>query len=221
MLMLLHSTNVGAIAGGVVGGVVGLILIILVLLFFWRRQRILTSQREKPVDLLQDDDEGDATHNNNRSELPQYYEPEPFIIPEPTVAPSSTDGYAEGRSSQEGGQLLGSAGRRASDTLTYMSGANGTGFDGAGSSTSTGTRKTGFRTLRPVNIIQHDDAGPSDGPPPPDDEPETIELPPAYTNIRSTTSASTSTPAPAPVPSPVAPTSAPAPAPASASASAS
>lgn len=31
--------------------------------------------------------------------------------------------------------------------------------------------------LRPVNIIQHDDAGPDEGS-------ETIELPPAYTNIR-------------------------------------
>ena len=35
----------------------------------------------------------------------------------------------------------------------------------------------GFQQLRPVNIIQHDDAGPDEGA-------ETIELPPAYTNIR-------------------------------------
>ena len=39
--------------------------------------------------------------------------------------------------------------------------------------------------LRPVNIIQHDDAGPSEEPTSAG-EPETIELPPAYTNIRST-----------------------------------
>jgi len=55
--------------------------------------------------------------------------------------------------------------------------------------------------LRPVNFIQHDDAGPNEGSA---DEPETIELPPAYTNIRSTQRppntasalATTSTPAP-------------------------
>jgi len=40
--------------------------------------------------------------------------------------------------------------------------------------------------LRPVNIIQHEDAGTPDGATPQDThaaEPETIELPPAYTNI--------------------------------------
>jgi hypothetical protein len=40
-------------------------------------------------------------------------------------------------------------------------------------------------SFRAVNIIQHDDAGPSGEYPPPD-EPETIELPPAYTNIKPT-----------------------------------
>ena len=35
-----------------------------------------------------------------------------------------------------------------------------------------------------MNIIQHDDAGLADPPPLPDEEPETIELPPAYTNIK-------------------------------------
>jgi hypothetical protein len=35
-------------------------------------------------------------------------------------------------------------------------------------------------SLRPVNIIQHDDAGTVAD----DNEAETVELPPAYTNIR-------------------------------------
>jgi hypothetical protein len=41
-----------------------------------------------------------------------------------------------------------------------------------------------MRPMRLVNIIQHDDAGPSE--PAGDDEAvaDTIELPPAYTNIR-------------------------------------
>jgi len=38
------------------------------------------------------------------------------------------------------------------------------------------------RQLRPVNVIQHDDAGAADEVP--DGEPETVELPPAYTNIQ-------------------------------------
>jgi hypothetical protein len=50
--------------------------------------------------------------------------------------------------------------------------------------TTTTTRKSAaIPQLRPVNIIQHDDAGPSEdlsG----EAGSETIELPPAYTNIR-------------------------------------
>ncbi|KAJ3519860.1 hypothetical protein NMY22_g13012 [Coprinellus aureogranulatus] len=39
--------------------------------------------------------------------------------------------------------------------------------------------------MRPVNIIQHDDAGPSLPPAGPgEEEAETIELPPAYTALR-------------------------------------
>ena len=39
-------------------------------------------------------------------------------------------------------------------------------------------------SFRPVNVIQHEDAGPSL--PAENTEPETVELPPAYTNIRNT-----------------------------------
>jgi hypothetical protein len=39
-------------------------------------------------------------------------------------------------------------------------------------------------SLRPVNVIQHEDAGPSL--PADNQEAETVELPPAYTNIRKT-----------------------------------
>jgi hypothetical protein len=50
--------------------------------------------------------------------------------------------------------------------------------------TTTTTRKSGaFPQLRPVNIIQHDDAGPSEGLSG-QAEHDTIELPPAYSNIR-------------------------------------
>lgn len=38
------------------------------------------------------------------------------------------------------------------------------------------------RQLRPINIIQHDDAGAADEQA--EGQPDTVELPPAYTNIR-------------------------------------
>ena len=40
-----------------------------------------------------------------------------------------------------------------------------------------------MRPLRPINIIQHDDAGPSE-PKEEEGDPETIELPPAYTAVK-------------------------------------
>ncbi|KIY69588.1 hypothetical protein CYLTODRAFT_409501 [Cylindrobasidium torrendii FP15055 ss-10] len=150
------GTNVGAIVGGVVGGVVGALALGLLVLFFHRRKRGNKHAGEKPVDLLVGD-EGDE--GPGRSELPQYYEPEPFIVPDPTVASDS------GRGSFEGG-------RPPSQVLS----------DGSAPMTSA-SRKGPRRELRPVNIIQHDDAGPSEAPHH-EEEPETVELPPAYTSVR-------------------------------------
>ncbi|KAG7095479.1 hypothetical protein E1B28_006218 [Marasmius oreades] len=154
-------TNVGAIVGGVIGGVFGLIALVLVLLFFRKRSRGRRSN-EKPVDLL-NADEGDESH---RSELPQYYEPEPFLIPDPTVVGSDR--------SSDGRPLSGNYSERPSS----RSGTPDV------TSTSTGTRKVPPRQFKAVNVIQHDDAGPSEQKPPGVEESETIELPPAYTNIR-------------------------------------
>lgn len=52
--------------------------------------------------------------------------------------------------------------------------------------TSSGTsRKTPVPpALRPVNVIQHDDAGAASDAGAVEGEPETVELPPAYTNIK-------------------------------------
>ena len=146
--------------GGVVGGVVGGIILMLIILFFWRRKRLHKRHAEKqPVDLLQEDEEAGG------NELPQFYRPEPFIMPEPTVDESSA---SEARP---------------------LSGISSTSRSGTpdGASTFAGTRASGrksvMKPLRTVNIIQHDDAGPTqeeEG----GDEPETVELPPAYTNIR-------------------------------------
>lgn len=170
-------TNVGAIVGGVIGGVVGLIALILVLLFFRRRSKYHKTQKERPVDLLREDDH-DGPDNDGR--LPQYYEPEPFIVPDPTVTSSADD-----RGSATG--LRPSTDRRQSrqSALTHDTGGRSSTPDQSNLGTSTYMRKSPAPpSFRPVNIVQHEDAGPSEAPHPPDEEEETIELPPAYTNIK-------------------------------------
>ncbi|KAK1231437.1 hypothetical protein PQX77_005446 [Marasmius sp. AFHP31] len=157
-----NKANVGAIVGGVVGGVFALIALALVLWFFRKRSQDRRRPHEKPVDLL-NADEGDES--DRRQHLPQYYEPEPFLMPDPTVVGSEHD--AEGRPLST----------HYSDRPSSRSGTPDI------ASTSGATRKTAPRPYRAVNIIQHDDAGPSENKPEPE-APETIELPPAYTNIR-------------------------------------
>jgi hypothetical protein len=98
--------------------------------------------------------------------LPQFYQPEPFVVPDPTT--ESSHGYTsdgERRPSMQSSTDLLRSG--TPDLHGVMSASGGS------------SRKTPFGPpqLRPVNIIQHDDAGPDEGA-------ETIELPPAYTNIR-------------------------------------
>jgi hypothetical protein len=122
--------------------------------------------------VLHDEEDGNAPHQ----ELPHYYTPEPYLVPDPTVG-----GTSEAASMRD--RPLSMATLDVPRPLTPAS------------MTTATTRKTApMPQLRPVNIIQHDDAGPSEGPASPG-EPETIELPPAYTNIRS------ATPTPAPTPS--------------------
>ncbi|TFK82081.1 hypothetical protein K466DRAFT_314592 [Polyporus arcularius HHB13444] len=177
------GTNIGAIVGGVIGGVVGAIAIALILLFVMRRRRFHQSVKERPVDLLQDGD-GDGDGRVGDGRLPEYYQPEPFVLPDPT-APSTHDS-----SSAPGTRLSGSArpstDRRESFLSATTSDNAGGGYLRAGSSApSTSARKSPAPpSFRAVNIIQHDDAGLADPPPLPEQEPETIELPPAYTNIR-------------------------------------
>jgi hypothetical protein len=161
-LSAFNSTNVGAIVGGVVGGVGGLIAAILLAWFLLIRKRRRTANfnKERPVNILQDDDD-----QAPRGELPQYYAPEPFLAPEPTA----DDQASVSRSRQS---LLSEGGVLRPGTPAGMT------------DITTSSRKTAMPRLRPVNIVQHEDAGPSAAAPAAD-EPETVELPPAYTNIRS------------------------------------
>jgi len=135
------------------------------LAFFWLRRRPYHAvAKERPVNVLQDDDEdGNGSHHD----LPQYYAPDPFLVPDPTIA-----GTSEAASTHERPLSMATTdfGRPQTPVTT----------------TSTTTRKSAVPPqLRPVNIIQHDDAGPSEFPAGQGD-PETIELPPAYTNLRQT-----------------------------------
>jgi hypothetical protein len=168
------KTNTGAIAGGVVGGLVGLIAILLVCLFFIRRRRLHMKEKahNTPVDLFQGDHEDGVP---DRGELPQFYQPEPFLVADPTVASShGHDSYDHRQSTLTS----------TTDDQLLRSGTPDPQGLGVGSvSASNQTRKSplGPAQLRPVNVIQHDDAGDVEEA---DETQETIELPPAYTNIR-------------------------------------
>ncbi|KAH9836401.1 uncharacterized protein C8Q71DRAFT_762417 [Rhodofomes roseus] len=168
-----HS-NTGAIVGGVVGGVVGFLLALaLVGLLLWRRRR--NQPKARRVDLLQansdEDGVGVGVGVGGGDQLPRYYEPEPFLLPEPE--PSVTTQQM----SEFGG------GRRASgSTAGFL--AAGAGRPGTPSSTTRTGKSAAQPSLRPVNIVQHEDAGPPPGEDDEDEEPETVELPPAYTNLK-------------------------------------
>ncbi len=143
---------------------VGLIALILVGLFLWRRHHF-HQQHKRPVDLLNEDDAVDGNP-------PQYYQPEPFVVPEPTASSSAAE------TSTVAGGARPSVDHRQSH-YSNLTGERSATPDQSAVSGSTYMRKSPAPpSFRPVNIIQHDDAGPSAA------EPETIELPPAYTNIR-------------------------------------
>ncbi|THH04650.1 hypothetical protein EW145_g5368 [Phellinidium pouzarii] len=176
------GTNAGAIAGGVVGGIVVISAFILTLFFLRRRRRFQRNQNEKP-DLFMDNERPDGYTD-------ELAPPEPFIVPPPpTVVSSETESSAVGTYYGYVGSRAGSsAGRRLSTVSTSAEGEHllrpgtpMTSASGAGSSSAVGRKGGAPFALRPVNFIQHEDAG---EPPEEDAEPDTIELPPAYTNLR-------------------------------------
>ncbi|KAI0252516.1 hypothetical protein BJV78DRAFT_1124573 [Lactifluus subvellereus] len=158
------STGTLLITGGVVGGLVSALAVVLIALFFFRRRKYSAVSLERPVNVLQDDEDGHEAHQD----LPHYFTPEPYLVPDPTIGGTSDAASTQNRP-------LSMTTADIHRPLTPVSTTSAT----------TTTRKTGAPPqLRPVNIIQHDDAGPSEEPVG-QGEPETIELPPAYTNLRS------------------------------------
>jgi hypothetical protein len=145
----------------VVGAVILLVTAGLVAFWFARRRLHSARSQQRPVNVLQDDEDGND--EDQWHYLPQNYAPEPFLVPD-----SSNRGTSEPTSTYERPLSM--------STVT-------TDFQRPLTPTTMTRKSASFPQLPPVNIIQHDDAGPSE------DlsgqfEPETIELPPAYTNIR-------------------------------------
>lgn len=149
------------------------LLIIGILFFLWhRRRRARKGTKERPSLFVDHDDEA-PTSQPLREDLPVHYRPEPFTASEPTDRASTPRSSTPFDRSE----------RPVSQSLTYLSDPQRVASpDGTGTGLS---RKSPLPpSLRPVNIIQHEDAGPSL--PAENPESETIELPPAYTNIRQT-----------------------------------
>jgi len=160
--------NIGAIVGGVIGGIAFIAICGIVLFVLLRRRRSRRRFDEQPVDLLGGRDQGQAGAD---APVPQQYVPEPYHIPadqRPDMSETS-DGNNLGPGALSGGS------RR-------LSGITSTESSGPLSGTSNTTKSGAPPSLRPVNIVQHEDAGPSEGHG--QQEPETVELPPAYTNLR-------------------------------------
>lgn len=149
---------------------VALVAVLLLLLFFRRRRRLHRQQmgKERP-DLF---NEGPSTARDEN--LPAHLQPVPFIVP----SDADADGTEHAGLSTDRASM--SERRISSSTVGGRPGTPSTSA-GAGSSTVM-SRKSGVPpSMRPVNIVQHDDAGMA---PKAEEEPETVELPPAYTNIR-------------------------------------
>ena len=142
-----------------------MVAVALLAFFYPRRPRYAAASKERPVNVLQDEDDGDGLYHD----LPHDYTLQPFILPDPNLerAPGGFDSLRERPHPMTPTDIL------------YPQTA-----------TTTSTRKSSVPSpTHPINIIQHDDAGPSD-------EPETIELPPAYAHIRSSQRSSGTVPTP-------------------------
>ncbi|KAF9057529.1 hypothetical protein BJ165DRAFT_1397783 [Panaeolus papilionaceus] len=193
------GSNVGAIVGGIIGGLALLIVVILLIWFFRRKQKKQRRVKERPDLLNTDDDEeeGDehdrrghrsgASAEPRRNELPEYYQPEPFMVPDPTLSSDTGDDLESRRplSGATSSFYTRATTPDASGRQSVAGSGVGYGWNGQAGGSSMGasnTRKGGMRPMRPINIIQHDDAGPSEATPA-EGEVETIELPPAYTAV--------------------------------------
>ncbi len=154
------------LSGGVMGS---LVFLVSVAFAFWfiRRRPFYTPSKQRPVNVIQDEEDGNG--ENHWHDLPPDYTLEPFLLPDVTTI----RGMSEAVFAQDRPPSISSTGTvDVQYSQTPM--------------TTTPTRKSAASSqLRLISIIQHDDADPneeSSG----EGEPEMIELPPAYSNIHRT-----------------------------------
>jgi len=169
------KSDVGAIVGGVIGGVAGVAILGVVVFLLLRRRKHKRRAAGEPVDLL----EGREGERVGDATVPQQYLPEPYHIP-----PSTSNEMSETASAHH----LTARDRRVSGlsmtTQTRPSTEETSAVPGGSTTRTSNKSAAGPPQLRAMNIIQHEDAGPSEGPKEEEQEAETVELPPAYTNIR-------------------------------------
>ena len=142
--------------------VVGVSIILIAAIFLFARRRSRRSKHHS----ASDEADWQPRPGTHRFGVPSIYQPEPFLLSE-----LSSPGFESGSFGMYSDSVDDWPRRTSSDM----------------SPGSAGSRKSGAppRPTRPVNIIEHDDAGPSQPFIRTDEEPETIELPPAYSKIRS------------------------------------
>ncbi|KAF8265832.1 hypothetical protein EI94DRAFT_1854592 [Lactarius quietus] len=121
--------------------------------FFCVRLSHAAISKERPVNVLHDDEDGDGSYQG----LPHYYVPEPYLVSD------SNNGGTSGAAS-------------TSNRLFSMTPADILHTQGTAAAATTMRKNALPATLRPKNVIQHDDAGPREGTASVG-EPEMIELP--------------------------------------------
>ena len=195
------STNTGMILGIVLGVIAAIVAAICLWWFFSRRQKQARRAKEGPVNLMyEDDDDQDDLHVGGQglggrspsrlNELPEFYQPEPFMVPDPTRVSADARTTFTSRSTRTGTAGMDESERPLSGTsASFYTRVTTPDLYGGSTASETAPGQSGRRKgatprpMRPVNIIQHDDAGPSPAPGE-GGVPETIELPPAYTALR-------------------------------------
>lgn len=167
-----------------VGGVAFIVICVLIFWALRRRQSSQTRRKKLPTDIIDADDDDDVPRAMGQNELPQNYRPEPFMVPIPAPTPTEfDDDFSTGRPLSAGTRTSFYTRSETPDMASTLGGLS-PGVVASGGSSGTGRKGGAPKPMRAINIIQHQDAGPSNNGE--KEEPvETIELPPAYTMVRS------------------------------------
>jgi hypothetical protein len=154
--------------GAIVGGTVFFLCVALLVFSFLRRRLYSTISKQRPINVLQDDEDYISLHQG----LPHDYVTEPFLYLNPTIG-----GSFEAAFQQKHPLLLSESMVDGNPPQTPVT-------------TPTTSMRKGVvpRELRPINIGQYNEAGPSG------DSGYVIELPPAYSNLRRTPRSPLTTP---------------------------